>query len=436
MGLNVILDKSVVFGLNNAEADSLDRYFFQIVPPILTNEILADLAKEAETPTIKDKIANHSYRISGNRGLTINYIEILWHSLMGEEIPMEGKFVSAGQRIIPLEDGSFATTVETPLQDETIFRWEAKDFTAQEKVWVTDWRKRVEKPLNPKLFINIITEAGLPFEVPEDEKELVETVDSLLQERKLQGKLLPLFSREHNLPLSFQKKVFNRWIKERKPMIKDFAPYAFFCARVDFIWALGLTNPKLFKSDKNDRKDLNYCYYLPHCEIFSSKDKKHKKLVPFLLRSDQSFVDGEELKQDLRRLSEEWNNLSQEEKVHIYSERRSAPPEDKSSIVFKLWKKHRGKIIPSLPLEILQVKLVDSTLPEDEQVPTTLEEILKTKMREIKAAKRMPVTPEKLKNISGKNDEAIAVVRTTKVSKDRLLRMHPNLKPEDLIKNS
>lgn len=55
MGLNIILDKSVVFGLNNAEADSLDRYFFQIVPPILTNEILADLAKEAETPTIKDR---------------------------------------------------------------------------------------------------------------------------------------------------------------------------------------------------------------------------------------------------------------------------------------------------------------------------------------------------------------------------------------------
>ena len=47
-GLRIVLDKSVVFGLHNLEVDSLDRYFFQIVPNILTSEILADLAKEAE----------------------------------------------------------------------------------------------------------------------------------------------------------------------------------------------------------------------------------------------------------------------------------------------------------------------------------------------------------------------------------------------------
>jgi hypothetical protein len=47
-GLRIILDKSVVYGLNNSEADSLDRYFFQIVPHILANEILAELTKGAD----------------------------------------------------------------------------------------------------------------------------------------------------------------------------------------------------------------------------------------------------------------------------------------------------------------------------------------------------------------------------------------------------
>jgi hypothetical protein len=78
----IILDKSVVFGLNNFEIDSLDRYFFQIVPPILTNEILADLSKETQKPSITDKIASHSYRISGNRGLPMKYQTIFENSLV------------------------------------------------------------------------------------------------------------------------------------------------------------------------------------------------------------------------------------------------------------------------------------------------------------------------------------------------------------------
>jgi hypothetical protein len=45
-GLRIILDKSVVVKLNNFEVDSLDRHFFQIVPSILKEEILADLTKD------------------------------------------------------------------------------------------------------------------------------------------------------------------------------------------------------------------------------------------------------------------------------------------------------------------------------------------------------------------------------------------------------
>src|SRR2546427_4483678 len=71
-GLRIILDKSVVFGLNNSEVDSLDRYFFQIVPHILADEILADLTKEAD-PRTAARIAANTYRVSGNHGLTLNF---------------------------------------------------------------------------------------------------------------------------------------------------------------------------------------------------------------------------------------------------------------------------------------------------------------------------------------------------------------------------
>lgn len=64
-GLRIILDKSVVYGLNNSEVDTLDRYFFQIVPHILGNEILADLTKKA-VPRTPTRIAANTYRVSGN----------------------------------------------------------------------------------------------------------------------------------------------------------------------------------------------------------------------------------------------------------------------------------------------------------------------------------------------------------------------------------
>ena len=53
-GLRIILDKSVVYGLNNFEVDSLDRYFFQVVPHILADEILADLTKQQTRESLQE----------------------------------------------------------------------------------------------------------------------------------------------------------------------------------------------------------------------------------------------------------------------------------------------------------------------------------------------------------------------------------------------
>ncbi|CAN5378830.1 hypothetical protein BH10ACI1_BH10ACI1_32270 [soil metagenome] len=437
LNLRIILDKSVVFGLSKAEVDSLDRYFFQIVPPILSNEILADLSKEMNESSIVDKIAVHTYKISGNRGLTLKFQNILDNSLMGYEIPMEGKFLPTGEKMVRSDSGSIATIVETVLEDETISRWERKDFSEAEKSWAKKWRIKAERRIDPKIYTDQISKAGLNFKIPNDDSELSEIVESLLHHRKFQGKLLVLLAKEFNIPFEFQKQVVNRWVKERKPMIKDFAPYAFFCAHANLLWAIGLTNSELFKPNKkdrkNDRKDLEYCYYLPHCEIFTSKDKSHKMLIPYLLKPNQSFVDGEELKNDLRNLSEYWDKLSQEEKISYHQARGFAPPENENSVVFQLWKKHVGKISQPFPLEMLKMKLVDSKLPEEEQVAITFEEFLHSKMQEVNESKNM--TSEEisnLRNIHWENNPATILQRTTKVSKERLLKLYPHLKETDL----
>jgi hypothetical protein len=433
--LRIILDKSVVFGLRNSEIDSLDRYFFLVVPPILTNEILADLAKEAEVPAIQTKIATHGYRISGNRGLPVEYHVILEHSLRGYEVPMDGRFLPAGETTVRSRDGSIGQVVATVVEDETIFRWQNGDFTDEERTWARKWRKQIERPINTGMYLGHIANAGLKYTAPGSDRELVETVDGLLAERSLQGRLLSLVFKHFDISPSAQREIIKRWFREGSPTLKDFAPYAFFCTRANFLWALCLTNPQLFQPDRNDRKDLEYCYYVPHCEIFSSNDSKHKRLVPFLLRPDQTFVAGDGLKGDLAQLSAKWDALTRDERVQIQSQRGNAPPEDESSVVFRLWKEHRNEIRKPIPLEFLKATVVDSRKPIEEQVPITVEEMLRKLMDQAEAAEPLSRAELIRSRESGEADPRMFIQRKTRVRKDRLLKLYPQLTEGQLKKS-
>ncbi|HBB89522.1 MAG TPA: hypothetical protein DC047_18105 [Blastocatellia bacterium] len=435
-GLRIILDKSVVYGLNNSEVDSLDRYFFQIVPHILTDEILADLTKESDSRTAT-RIAANTYRVSGNHGLTLNFRTRLANSLLGREIPMDGRFLASGETVVRTESGSLATIVETPLEDEILARWEGGEFTSEEKVWARRFRRGKEGLLNFKLYTDAITRAGLSFADPKTDEDLVATVDELLANRRLLPELSIILAHEFGIPAVSIKRVALRWSNEGRKAFEVFAPYAFFCLRANFLWNLGLTNPQLFKPDKNDRKDLEYCYYLPNTQVFSSRDKKHRRLVPALLRPDQSFVDGDELKQDLRRINEDWNRLSREERIALNAQRGDAPPENENSAIYQLWKKHDGKINPSTHREIVDRKLVDLSLPKEEQVPFTFRDFMQKKAKEIRNGKRLTQRErEELNGIhNGKDPTTMLMFRKT-VNRERLRKWYPELTDSDLEKEN
>src|SRR5713226_4789391 len=175
-GLRITLDKSAVWGLNNEEVDSLDRYFFQVVPWILINEILADLTKETD-PKIPNRIAAHTYRVSGNHGLTLNYRTRLANSLLGRDTPMDGRFLASRETVVRTVSGSLAAIVETPLEDETLARWQRREFTDKERVWAQKFRQRMERPLNTKLYLDNIAKAGLSFNSPQSNEELISSVN-------------------------------------------------------------------------------------------------------------------------------------------------------------------------------------------------------------------------------------------------------------------
>lgn len=431
-GQRIILDKSVVYGLTNAEVDSLDRYFFQIVPSILVNEILADLTKQAD-PNILTKIAAHTYRVSGNHALTLDYRTRLANSLLGLELPMDGRFLASREVVVRTISGSLATIVETPLEDAVLNRWQRREFTDQEGLWAQRFRKRMERPLNPKLYLDSIERVGLTFETPQSDEELIASVNDLLNERKLLPKCFTILTRHFNIPAQSINEVTKRWYKEGRKPFDEFAPYAFFCLKANFLWCLSLSNPRLFKPDKNDRKDLEYCYNLPNTQIFATKDDKYKRLLPALLRPDQSLVDGDELKQDLRKLSEAWNKLTKEQKIAVNARRGDAPPEIERSIVYRLWKKHDGEVNPSRHRQMTDVKLIDPSLPNDEQVEFTFGEFMQKKTKEIREGIR--VSEEELQDLNrryqGEDPTTMLMFKST-VSRERLKEWHPELTDADL----
>jgi hypothetical protein len=92
---------------------------------------------------------------------------------------------------------------------------------------------------------------------------------------------------------------------------------------------------------KADNKvDIAYLYYLPFCQVFVSSDNLHKRAVPPFLRDDQSFIAGDELKADLRKLDSHYAALPEDVKTSGFYNFAAEPPEDPSFLITKLWDKH------------------------------------------------------------------------------------------------
>jgi hypothetical protein len=403
--LRIILDKSVVRGLNNDEVDSLDRYLLQIIPPILMNELLADLTRVADDDEAVKKLSRSSYRIGGNRQLTTDYKYLLQCSLVGSEGPMDRRPVPIGERVVRTTDGKLGVIVETPDEDEMIMRWERQEFTDEEHAQAAEFRKEYSRPIDYRFYVERLREVGIIYK-PLEGDALFEFVESVLRERKIQGRLLALIQGEHGFTGEFMWRVFEHWYMAGAPMFEVYAPYAFFCLRASLIWALSSTTP-----GQNDRKDLEYLYYLPFTELFSTKDAKQERFARYLLRNDdQSFVPAEALKTDLARLAVEWTSLSREERIKTNAVRGTAPPENEDSLVFQLWKQFRGTINPNM-------------MPVNPS-PEFLEAIRK-KFRELNAGEALSPSDVGSKQVA-------RGTRTSRKTTERILKMFPQVNEEDL----
>lgn len=334
MNISIIIDKSTFQSLSFDELYRLSCYYKHIITPVLTMEILGDLKKEVQegrTPS-PDRVKDFANKLFPMETIVnSHYKAIIKGELLGTPISLDGRPHVDIKKAVASESGMKGFIIDESEEEKSIYKWKEGNFTEADHELSALWRMiTTQEDLLERLKKSLKSDAFPKFS---DFKELDRYVCEVLDNQLIQEFLLINLLENYDIDASSGVQIFGRWNQLGKPLIKEFAPYAFHCLRVDALFLFGLTSD-LIGTRPTNRVDLEYLYYLPFGHVFTSNDKVHKNLVPILLRDDQKFIAGPDLKQDLKNIVEFLKNLEINERRKY----KNVPPIIESSFTFQLWK--------------------------------------------------------------------------------------------------
>lgn len=340
MGPILIFDKSALQCLNLDEAVWLDNFFLCNITPIFFIETLADLEKQVrkgrtpedvvgslafKTPDMGSKAnAHHSTLLEGEL-LGLGKLD------MEHGIPhlIDGKTLAL--------DGKTGVIFRPAAEEEALQRWQDHEFVELERLQAKAWRKalsNVDLDDNYRYFKKFF-----PIGRPKTFKDVKRLVDFYIDDPDPRSVLtfgLSLIG----VPLEAQGEVVERWVRDGRRPLKEFAPYFVHVFSVDLFFYLAIAADLIGRERPSHKVDLAYLYYLPFCMVFTSNDKLHADIVPFFLRPNQTFVPGTDLKADLSRLDKHYDTFPDETKKRGLMSFASYPPEERTFLITQLWDKH------------------------------------------------------------------------------------------------
>jgi hypothetical protein len=363
----LIFDKSALQCLNRDEAVLLDHFFMTSITPLFFIETLADLEKAVKAGrTPEQEVGSLASKTPDMQSSpTVHHRTLLAAELSGaQKIVMDGKLYRAGGKTVNLDGQKGVMFVRTE-EEEAFDRWGKHEFLELERQIAKAWRKNlsnIDYSATYQYFQKYYKH-GKPKELSEVKPFAERVIDETDPEKSLVfGLRLFGFSEDA------KDAVMQRWHAEGKPAIRAFAPYFHYIYSVDLFFYLAIAADLISRvrpADKADNKvDIAYLYYLPFCMVFTSSDNLHERVVPLFLRDDQSFVKGQDLKADIRKLDELYSALPEKVQSKGLSHFASDPPDDTSFLVTQLWDKHlpawrKRKAEHKEPSKELQQALVD-----------------------------------------------------------------------------
>ena len=336
MGPAIILDKSAMQALSFKELIFLRRHFNVVLAPVIAMEILADLKKEERDRPPEEVVMTLADKLMPSQStITTHYSSLLEGNLLGYEVQMSNRpIIGQGRRVVD-DEGKTGYVRDVTEAETAIERWRAGQFTAAEEALAERWRAVANRRQLESLQ-NALADRLASTISPTSPTELRDSVIALIDTDSRGNDLLQLAILLGKVSPDVASQIWYRWETQPDASLERFAPYAYYFMVANYTFWVGLA-AKLVTTRPTNVIDLEYLYYLPFCEVFCSNDKFHKTMAPALLSEKQLFIDGEELKADLRRLAQDWKRLSEEQQDQ-HLKKWGYQPTDDQCFVYSIWK--------------------------------------------------------------------------------------------------
>jgi hypothetical protein len=334
MSLAITIDKSTFQSLNYIELVRLNNYYKHNVAPVLVMEILGDLKKEVtEGKTPSDERVKDFARKLFPAQCNVNsyYRNLLKQELEGKPCELDGRPTLDMEKIVKADDGRKGFVIKETLEEKSIYKWKEGKFTEADRELSELWRTVTTKEDLLKNLQKIIQVGKIEKQKSLD--EVIMKVNEILSNLNFQDKLLSFAIHMYGEGEIDGLVIFNNWLEIGRPLLSEKMPFVIHCLKVDLIFHFALQS-ELISLRPTNKVDLEYLYYLPFCNIFTSNDKFHKQLVPLLIRKDQKFIIGDDLKKDLMGINEYLEKEGDDAKQKYLS----IPPIIEESLTFNLWK--------------------------------------------------------------------------------------------------
>lgn len=362
MGPVLIFDKSFLESLSESESVWLDHFFLCNITPLFYVETLADLEKTDKkgriprsSHEIVKEIANKSPVVGG--GSSMHHHRMVVGELLGHAVDVTHRRIhTSGGKYVKYADGSIGIDFKQFPEEAALHRWKRGQFEEIERDLAKNWRNA----LSDSTFQELIE--MIKSRIPQDTQiknllDLKTFADNYVKSKFKQFIYLALDVLQ--VPEKIRREIIKRWQDNGWQAFEEFSPYAAHVMKVDLFFYLGLDKGLIGKERASSNKvDISYLYYLPFCHVFVSNDRLHKRIAPLFIESDQTFIPGEELKKDFRKINDFYLKLPQEDKDLGIFGFAQHPPTEIDTLVGKLhdknlipWRKRAKKTKKGLPYQ-------------------------------------------------------------------------------------
>jgi hypothetical protein len=137
-GPQILLDKSALQALSIDEIKALEKHYSITVPPVLIDEIVADLEKVSKDNKPEGTVASLANKIPyGCSYINVHFYSISCGNMLGKKVPMDGRAIIA-------EGKDFCGAAKSPLLED-LNKWSQQIFSKEDKAFADSHRKKLSE---------------------------------------------------------------------------------------------------------------------------------------------------------------------------------------------------------------------------------------------------------------------------------------------------